>query len=869
MQLPSFSRLWPALLLLALGALGPGARAATFVVTSTADPGDGVCNATCTLREAITAANLTVAADTINFAIATPATGDLLITPTTGMTTITQPLTIDGYSQPGTAVNSHPTASNALIRIRISGSALPGGSRGLAVCAPNSIIRGLALTGFSSGSVVVFGVDASNVLCAVGAANGSQLLGSFVGVAPNGSVGANVSSQGVEIFRSVVQVGSAAIADRNVLSSNATGVLLNISSASGSTVLGNLIGWDPSGTLARGNTNDGITVFNGVSNVVIGTLAAPNRIGNNARGILMASSSTGNTLFANEFTQNLALGIDLVATGSAADGVTANDVDDADSGANGLQNFPTLSAITRTATGLSVSGGVDRGGAGSKTFTIALYANATCDASGNGEGAQFLGTFNFVSTTPAVETFTNVAFATAAALPVGTQITATATDQSTGSTSEFSTCFNPDAGASTFVVTSIADTAGASCAGTCTLRQAITAANAHAGADIISFNIPGAGVQTISPATPLPTITGTLRIDGYTQPASVANTSPSASNAVILVRIHGGSLVGISRLLPVCAPDSLVRGLALTGLPSGGAAISFGVDAANTACAAGAADNSKFLGNWVGVAPDGSASANPTAIAVEARGSAVQIGSSLPADRNVLSSSATGILFNGPGASASSVFGNLIGWDPSGLIARGNFNRGIELLAGPDDVQIGSAGAPNRIGNNLQGVEVLPGSTGATTYANDIAQSATIGIDLVATGNLADGVTANDVDDPDVGGNGLQNFPVLTTAAATPGQLLIAGSLDVPAATSNAIYTIGVYQNASCDSSGNGEGELYLGSADVALSGNTLANEQFQFSLPVNALANGAISATATDPAGNTSEFSLCLRDLAFRNGFE
>lgn len=868
MKHASPSRLLPSLLLIALNVIAVAAPASTFVVTSTTDPGDGICNATCTLREAIAAANLTVAADTINFAIPTPITGELRITPATPLPTVTQPLTIDGYSQPGAAVNSHPTASNALIRIRISGTALPNGSNGLAVCAPNSIVRGISMTGFQSGSVVLFGVDSGDTPCAVGAANGSQLLGSFVGVAPDGSVGANPVSVGVDIFRSVVQVGGAALADRNVISSNAVGITLNIISTPGTTVLGNLMGWDPSGTVARGNSNEAITVFNNVSNAVIGTLAAPNRIGNNANGIVMASSSTSNTLFANEFTQNQGLGIDLVASGFAADGVTANDVDDADSGANGLQNFPTLTAVTRTATGLSVSGGVDRGGAGSKTFTIALYANATCDTNGNGEGAQFLGTFNFVSATPAVETFANVAFATTAALPINTRITATATDQTTGSTSEFSTCFNPDAGASTFVVTSTADTAGASCAAACTLRQAITAANAHAGADIISFTIPGAGAQTIIPATPLPTITGTLRIDGYTQPGSSVNTSPGASNATILVRISGTGVGSPARLLAVCAPDSLVRGLALTGLATG-AAISFGVDAANVACATGAADNSRFVGNWVGVAPDGSASANTAAIAVESRGSSVQIGSSVVADRNVLSSSATGVLLNGGGASGSQVLGNLIGWDPTGVIARGNSNRGIELLAGPDNVRIGSDSAPNRIGNNLQGVEVLPGSTGVSTYANDIAQSSTIGIDLVATGNLADGVTANDADDPDLGGNNLQNFPVLTTIAASAGQLLVAGSLDVPAATANAIYTIAVYQNASCDPTGNGEGELYLGSADVPLSGNSLANEQFQFTLPVNPLANGAISATATDPAGNTSEFSLCLRDSVFRNGFE
>lgn len=47
----------------------------------------------------------------------------------------------------------------------------------------------------------------------------------------------------------------------------------------------------------------------------------------------------------------------------------------------------------------------------------------------------------------------------------------------------------PAVPAATFVVTSSADTAGSSCAAVCTLRQAITAANATAAADTINFDI--------------------------------------------------------------------------------------------------------------------------------------------------------------------------------------------------------------------------------------------------------------------------------------------------------------------------------------------------------------------------------------------
>src|SRR5262245_60633998 len=79
--------------------------------------------------------------------------------------------------------------------------------------------------------------------------------------------------------------------------------------------------------------------------------------------------------------------------------------------------------------------------------------------------------------------------------------------------------------ASTIVVDNTVDPGDGVCASPgCTLREAITAANANPGPDIINFNIPSAGVHTITPTTKLPTITEAVTIDGYTQPGASANT---------------------------------------------------------------------------------------------------------------------------------------------------------------------------------------------------------------------------------------------------------------------------------------------------------------------------------------------------------
>src|SRR5262249_12931701 len=63
-----------------------------------------------------------------------------------------------------------------------------------------------------------------------------------------------------------------------------------------------------------------------------------------------------------------------------------------------------------------------------------------------------------------------------------------------------------------FAVTTTVD------AGPGSLRQAIADADAVPGPANITFAIPGTGVQTIAPTSPLPPITGSVLIDGSSQP---------------------------------------------------------------------------------------------------------------------------------------------------------------------------------------------------------------------------------------------------------------------------------------------------------------------------------------------------------------
>ncbi len=97
----------------------------------------------------------------------------------------------------------------------------------------------------------------------------------------------------------------------------------------------------------------------------------------------------------------------------------------------------------------------------------------------------------------------------------------------------------------TFAVTSIADSGPGS------LRQAILDSNAATGGtNTIDFAIPGTGIQTIAPLTPLPPITASLLIDATTQPGFtgtplIALSGESSGSPAPLV-ISNGNLTVLS-----------------------------------------------------------------------------------------------------------------------------------------------------------------------------------------------------------------------------------------------------------------------------------------------------------------------------------
>lgn len=415
----------------------------TFVVNSTGDDGDaapsGVCNTApfqvgtepeCTLRAAIEEANATAAPDTINFFIG--GSGVKTISPASALPLITQTVTIDGYSEPGASENTKAMGTNAVLSIRLAGS-MAGFVPGLRITANHSVVRGLSVTGFHDAGITLLGAD------------NTRIEGNFLGTTPGGTAQGrgNVRGLWLQAGPSIDTadnpsdnntVGGTSPEARNLISGNGF-VGVQMQSASGNDVIGNYIGTTRTGTGDLGNAGGGVLVWTfGQNNAIGGDGAARNTIAfNGLDGVTVGSvGAAGNSILPNSIFSNDGLGINLLAaTGSEdpRDGRTPNDLGDADTGPNNLQNFPVLRSAETAGDTTTIRAKLNS--TPSAQFVVRFFSNPATD----NEGKKFIG-IKTVTTNANGNTGT-FAFTPARAVAVGQRITATATSPG-GDTSEFS-----------------------------------------------------------------------------------------------------------------------------------------------------------------------------------------------------------------------------------------------------------------------------------------------------------------------------------------------------------------------------------------------------------------------------------------------
>ena len=190
--------------------------------------------------------------------------------------------------------------------------------------------------------------------------------------------------------------------------------------------------------------------------------------------------------------------------------------------------------------------------------------------------------------------------------------------------------------------------------------------------------------------------------------------------------------------------------------------------------------------------------------------------------------------------------GNWIGTNKTGTTSLPNSQYGVDRAGRREQPGRRQPGLANLIIDNAEaGVAVTDsGTTGNSIRFNTIYGNGGLGIDLGDTGVQVNhaGTTT--------GPNNLQNYPWIT--AATPGSTtVITGTLTSLASTT---YTLDFYADSTPDITFYGPGQTYLGSTSVTT--NSSGTASFTATLWRATTTGQWVTATATDPSDDTSEFS-------------
>jgi Ca2+-binding RTX toxin-like protein len=697
---------------------------------------------------------------------------------------------------------SGPTATGNLIQgnrigTNAAGTAALPNVYGVCIRTPNNTVGGLtAGAGNLISGNLNYGVPTN--------ANNTAILGNIIGLAVDGST--PIGGQGVAGIYSGFTSGTWIA--QNVISGNSGGGI-RLRGGSGNRVEGNLIGTDQTGTLDRGNAGHGIWVSEGETNSTVGgtTVAARNVIsGNNADGIIITGLAGQITVSGNY------IGLNAAGTGVVPNG-----------GLSGYGRGVTVfncpgNMIGGTAAGARnvISGNIDSG------VFITGAASAGNVVAGNYIGTDAAGNANRGNIGHGVN---------------------------------------------------IADAPNNTIGGTATGAGNVISGNGTLGVEVAGVKISG------------PTSTGN-RVQGNKIGTNAVGTAavPNVYGVYLFdapSNIIGGPEAGAGNLIAgnanygviLLANNSLVQGN-LVGLGQDGSTVIGGHFVAGVYSGPGHTGNqirgnvisgstgsgvmlrggsgNTVAGNLIGTDKTGTLGrGNSVGILVIEGATGSTIGGTTTVDRNVISGNdSDGVRINGPSGTIT-VMGNYIGLNATGTAALGNSGSGVLITGGSTANTIG--GATVAAGNSLAfnagaGVQVTGGS-GSTIRLNSLYSNGGLGIDLGAAG-----VTPNDLGDGDSGPNNLQNFPLLSNLSVLNGEIRVGGTLD---SVANGGYTIDFYSSPTPDPSGYGQGKTYLGSvASTTFAG---GDSSFLFRYTGLLALNSAITATVTDSAGNTSEFSRWL----------
>ena len=847
----------------------------TFWVTNTGDSGAG------SLRDAIVLANANAGPDTIEFNIPTSdpgfADGAFVIQPLSALPALsdtTGGTTIDGATQ--TAIDDSNPLGPEIV--------LDGGSTGglwdsgLGLVSDDNQVHGLNIRNFSQYGVWITG-DAATI------------TGDYIGTDATGTVAMGNVGAGIRLDHAAnTVIGGTTQAERNVVAANGTHGIWVRDLSSDTSIRGNFLGTDASGTVALGNYNTTIYVDNSPNTIIGGSEPGAGNVisGSQAgHGIAIAGDSPSTLI------QGNLIGTDVTGTldlGNHHDGICVGSRFDT-AFPSGTQIGGTdpqgRNIISNNANGITITYG---GGNVIQGNYIGTDATGTQNMGNPGRGIRLNnssdnliggnlpGSGNLISGDASHRGLIAIEY-----------------EQSTGNKIQ-------------------GNYIGVDVTGTYALGNCITGIRVDWGAGDTLIGADGDGEADDLEGNLVAGIGGSsysmaIRLNGDDNVVAGNLIGTNSSGTVAIPNYRGVGVCGsnnrigtngdgVSDQLERNIVDSIeVNGVFLedgaqhnviagnyigtdiTGterLGSGGSAFNIlfnyahnnriGTDAdgvsdvlernvigsSNHAVHIANSTGNVVAGNFIGVGADGitpvsEAEVGGVGILLQSGAFANRIGGATEVERNVISGNEwTGVTIGGLGCEENVVQGNYIGVDALGN-PLGNHMHGV-LLIGTARNLIGGTqpGEGNVIANNLgSGVVVGDDAQGNTIRGNSIYGNGGLGIDLGQ-----DGVTPNDDLDGDTGANNLQNFPVISRVESGPTTRAV-GTFNSAAGTT---FKFDFYANSEADPSGFGEGERWLGWAEVIT--DSEGNANFNEVLEAATASGEVITATATAPDGSTSEFS-------------
>ena len=816
----------------------------TFTVTNTADSGLG------SLRWAITNANANPGPDIINFQIigTAPFTINLL----SALPDVTDPVTIDATTQPEWANAGTPV-------VELNGTNAGSSSVGLQLNSAFNTVVGLAINRFPSYGIVLSGV--SNVI-----------LGNFIGTDTTGTMARGNGSYGIWVESPGNRIGGSKASQGNVISgNNDNGIYIGTSS---NVVQGNYIGISATGANALGNRYSGVVINGGSGNLIGGgTAGARNCIsGNGISGVFLNGAAAVQNMIQGNYIGTDDSG-ELVVS-NANDGITVSGAPSNTICGNVISGNGTNGVFLAgaDAVGNILAGNFIGTDAAGKLALGNRNGGVTITASGN-----LIGAGNVISGNPPGGIF--LIGGASGNLVQGNLIGLSAAG----------TNALPNGGDGISINGASSNTIGGSVAA----ARNVISGNAYNGIKILMVTdvlntVCGNYIGTdVSGTKAVANVLAGIRIQGCSNviggvTAGSGNViSGNGQEGVWLVGVSGntignlvqGNLIG----LDVTGTNSLGNSYAGVGISSAAGNQIGGIvsGARNVISGNGAqlqtigyvgvfligagTSGNLIQGNYIGTDSSGTlgrGNANEGIYFLNVFSN--QIGGSVAGAGNLISANnARGIWL--ANASRNVVQGNFIGTKADGTNALGNLWHGIDIDVNSTNNTVGGpvSGAGNHIafaqtwqGNGYSGVRVRTGSLNNLISGNSIFSNAELGIDLGGYW-----VTANVDCETGQGtaANAGQNYPVLTNVySGTVTQ--IRGTLDSGAGKT---YLLQFFSNPSGNALGYGEGQVFLGQTNLTLGATCSSN--FTVVLPVSVPDGWVVTATATDLANNTSEFSAWI----------